>query len=525
MMSQVKLITANKTNKQALAEWDEYLDSIRSSTPINIHETTEEKAKRKKELEKAGNEEAWIKYYFPSYSFADPAPFQIKSTLKVIKAKRIYQRRAWARGLAKSTRRMFEIFYKMFVQKWRINALLISKSEGNAIRLLAPYRANLEVNQRLIHDYGMQQKPGSWTDAEFVTRNKSAFRAVGIGQNPRGAKLEEMRVNVLIFDDADDDEVCRNTDRLNQNWQWIERAAIPTVDIAKDYLIFFDNNIIAEDSLAVRAAGYADDVELVNIRDDDGKSTWPQKNSEEDIDSILSKVSYESGQAEYFNDGTPVGQVFKEMKWGKCPPLKSMPLVVVYADPSPSNKDKPSLKSKAKNSCKAVGVLGYMNETLYVYKAFVDITTNSTFVDWLYASRSYVANATQLYTFIENNGLQDPFYEQVLLPLISEKGKEINDTLSVSGDNRDKPDKYFRIEGNLEPLNRTGRLVLNIDEKDDPHMKRLEGQFKKVSPNSKTMDGPDMVEGGLYILKMKIGSMSLDAIAIHKRKRSERKSY
>lgn len=524
-MSNVKIVLANKTNKQALVEWEEFLESIRSSTPVDINETEEQKSKRKKRLEKQGNEEEWIKYYFPNYCFAEPANFHIESSKKVFKAKRLYQRRAWARGLSKSTRRMFEVFYKMFVQKFRINALLISKSEDNAIRLLGPYRANLQANQRIIHDYGIQERPGKWSEEEFITRGKCSFRAVGIAQNPRGAKMEEMRVNVLIFDDADDDEVCRNIDRLNQNWQWIERAAIPTVDISKDYFIFFDNNIIAEDSIAVRAAAYADDVELINIRDDDGKSVWPQKNSEADIDDILSKISYESGQAEYFNDGTPVGQVFKEMKWGKCPSLKSLPLVIVYADPSPSNKDRPSLRSKAKNSCKAVGVLGYINETLYVYKAFVDITTNSTFVDWLYAARSFVGNTTQLYTFIENNGLQDPFYEQVLLPLISEKGKEIKDTLSVTPDTRDKPDKYFRIEGSLEPLNRVGRLVLNIEEKDDPGMKRLEGQFKKVSPNSKTMDGPDMVEGGLFILKQKISSISIDNIKFHKRNRSTSKSF
>ena len=39
-------------------------------------------------------------------------------------------------------------------------------------------------------------------------------------------------------------------------------------------------------------------------------------------------------------------------------------------------------------------------------------------------------------------------------------------------------------------------------------MKRLEAQFKSVSANSKTMDGPDAVEGGVHIAKNKI---SVDA--------------
>ena len=76
--------------------------------------------------------------------------------------------------------------------------------------------------------------------------------------------------------------------------------------------------------------------------------------------------------------------------------------------------------------------------------------------------------------------------------------------MGVTPDDRQKPDKYFRIEGTLEPLNRMGLLVLNIAEKDDPHMKRLEAQFKSVRPNSKTMDGPDAVEGAVHIISNKV---------------------
>lgn len=503
-MSKIKLVVTNKSNKQAMDEWEDFLLSISNSTPIDLNETEEDKKKRIKRLEKSGNEEEWIQYYFPKFCFCKPAKFHIASTLRVIKAKRLYQSRKWARGLSKSTRRMFEIFYKIFVQKLRANMLLISKSETNAIRLLAPYRANLEANHRLINDYGVQQRPGKWAEEEFITRSKCSFRAVGMGQNPRGAKLDELRVNVLVFDDADDDEVCRNADRLQQHWEWVEKSAIPTVDISAEYYIFFDNNVIAEDSLAVRAAAFADDEETINIRDADGKSTWPEKNSEADIDYILTKISTDSGQAEYFNDGTPTGKVFPAVVYGKCPPLKSLPFVIVYADPSQSNKDKPSLKSKAQNSCKAVVVVGYKDLKFYVYKCFVDITTNSNFVDWLYATRDYIGSKTQAFFYIENNTLQNPFYEQVLLPLIFSKGKEKGSVLGITPDGRDKPDKYFRIEGTLEPKNRLGLLILNEDEKEDKHMKMLEWQFKKVSPNSKKMDGPDATEGAVHIIEQKV---------------------
>jgi hypothetical protein len=494
------------TDKQALLKWDDFTEQIRNSTPVDINETREQKAKRIKQLE--ANPEEWFKYYFPKYSFCEPAEFHKKSTKRFLSSRRIMQRRAWARGLSKSTRRMFEIFFKTFAQKFPTNMLMVSKTEGNAIRLLAPYRANLEANQRLINDYGTQEKIGSWKEEEFVTRGKAAFRAVGAEQNPRGSKLEELRVNVIVFDDLDDDEVCRNPDRVEQRFKWCQEAVIPTVDIAKDYCICIDNNIISEDSCAERFKPYATDDEVINIRDDFNKSVWPQKNSEQDIDDMLSLLSYESAQKEYFNNPISQGKVFKEMTYGKCPPLSKLPFVIVYADPAPSNKDKPTAKSRATNSCKSLAIIGYWELKFYVYKCWLDVTTNSNFIKWMYEARDFInlksKGQTQVYAYIENNTLQDPFYQQVLLPLIFEEGKARKDILGVIPDDRQKPDKYFRIEGTLEPLNRMGNLILNIDEKEDPHMKRLEVQFKSVSPNSKTMDGHDSVEGGVHIAKNKL---------------------
>lgn len=489
------------SEKQALVKWDDFLEEIRNSTPVDLSETREQKAARIRQLE--ADPEAWFAYYFPKYSFAEPAPFHKASSKRFVNARRINQGRFWARGLAKSTRRMMEMFYKIFVKKNVRNLLLISKTETNATRLLSPYKANLEANNRLINDYGKQEKIGSWTSEEFITRNKVSFRAVGAEQNPRGAKLEELRVDAIIFDDLDDDEVCRNPDRVEARFRWCQEAVIPTVDISGSYCICIDNNIIAEDSCANRLKEYCTEFEIINIRDEFGRSTWPAKNSEEDIDFMLSQISYEAGQKEYFNNPISEGKVFKEVTYGKVPRVEDLPFIIVYADPAPSNKDKPTAKSRATNSCKCVSILGFHDLKFYVFKVWLDTTTNANFISWLYTARDIVRKAKQLFVYIENNTLQDPFYQQVLLPLILEEGKRRNDVLGVTPDDRDKPDKYFRIEGTLEPLNRMGLLIFNEAEKMDPHMKRLEAQFKSVSPNSRTMDGPDCVEGGVYIIKEK----------------------
>lgn len=497
---------AELTERQALQLWNEFVENIRQKTALLTGENEEQQKKRIKILE--ADPELWFKYYFPHYCYADPAPFHKEATKRIIGNPEWYEVRNWSRELAKDVRTMMEILFLVLTGKKRY-MLMISNSYDNAVRFLMPYKGNLEANQRIMHDYGIQELPGNWSAGEFVTRKGVAFRALGAGQSPRGTRNEEIRPDVIVFNDIDTDEECRNPDIIETKWKWIEDAAIGTRSVSKATLIIFLGNVIAEDCCVTRAREFADHVSTINIRDEYGRSTWPTKNTEENIARVLSQKSYASQQKEYFNNPMDEGKVFKEMTYGKCPPLKELQFVVVYADPSPSNRDKPGLKSKVQNSCKAVVTVGCKDAKFYVYKAFVDNTTNANFIDWLYVSRKVINGKTQPYFFIENNTLQAPFYEQVLLPLIFKKGQEPGQTiLGITPDDRDKPDKYFRIEGTLEPLNRLGFLILNEDEKNDPHMKRLEAQFKSVSANSKTMDGPDAVEGAVFVIQSKIAAMA-----------------
>lgn len=505
---------AEYTDKQAMSIWTDYVENIRRQTALFTGETEEQQKKRIVLLE--ADPELWFKYYFPQYCYAEPADFHKQATKRIMKNAEWYEVRNWSRELAKDVRTMMEVLFLMLTKK-KFYMLMTSNSWDAAVGFLKPYKGNLEGNQRIINDYGVQEMPGSWSAGEFVTRKGAAFLAVGAGQSPRGTRNEQVRPDILVINDIDTDEDCRNPDTIEKRWSWIEKALIGTRSISKPTLIVFLGNIIAEDCCVVRANATADFVHVVNIRNADGLSSWPQKNSEADIDRVLSTVSFNAQQQEYFNNPIDEGKVFKEMTYGKTPAINKFPFLVVYADPSPSNRDRPGTKAKVQNSCKAVVICGYKDLKYYVLKCWVDTTTNSNFIDWLYAAKSFIDNKTQAYFLIENNTLQNPFYEQVLLPLIFAKGKQPGQTvLGITPDDRQKPDKYFRIEGNLEPLNRLNMLILNADEKDNPHMKRLEAQFKSVSANSRTMDGPDAVEGAVHIIKNKISLVTPDKIKLYK---------
>jgi hypothetical protein len=495
-----------KTTRQALESWDDYRQQIERETPVPL-ETPAAKSARIKRLEK--DPEAWFAYHFPHYASAPAAPFHRRATRRLLANPRHYGARAWCRGLAKSTRAMMELLYLILVKKRYRNVLMISHSETNAIDLLAPYQINLEGNQRLINDYGRQKGYRNWQLGNFVTKQGVSFRGLGGGQSPRGTKNEFARPDVLLFDDLDNDELCRNPTRVRQRWDWVEQAAIPTVDISADYLILFLNNLIAKDSIMSRAMEMADHSEKINIRDDEGRSTWPEKNSEKDIDDMLDKLSYRSKQKEYFNNPITEGTVFESLTWDRVPPLSRFRYLVGYGDPS--------YKNSRKADFKALPLIGELGGKFYVVRAYCAQATIAKMIDWYYDHHTLVGQKAGLYQYIEAGSLQDTFYEELFLPRLIEQG-ESRGHLSISPDHRSKPDKFTRIEATLEPLNRQGRLIFNKAERTNPHMQALAAQMLAIAPNLPGHDdGPDALEGAVWKIQNKLRTYSVTA-GTHRRR-------
>lgn len=481
---------AKRVDKKLIEEWEALGKSISNSTPIDIHDSFAVITARRSKLEKSPTE--WFKYYFPNYCLAEFTDWHIRSIMRVMNNPEWYVVRSWSRELAKSAITMMEVLYLTLTGKKR-NILLASNSEDNAIRLLAPYKLQLESNNRLIQDYGIQQTVGKWESAEFVTKNRVAFRAIGAGQSPRGTRNEEVRPDAIIIDDFDTDEECRNPDIIKKKVDWVEKALIGTRSVSNPLLIIVNGNIISKYCAVTELAKRADKHEIVNIIDKDGKSTWPSKNSQEHIDRIQKQISYNSFQQEYMNNPEVEGTTFKKIIWGKVPKLSTCDQVVIYADPSPSN------SGSKKSSQKSVAIVARKGFIYYIYKIWTDNVTNAVFIDWLFEAKDLVTKQGVDFQkmYIENNTLQDPFYQQVLLPIIREKERLVGIRLGLIEDKDKKKDKFARIDARLEPKNRNGELIFNQDEQKNPHMERATGQFLSASPDSKILDAPDAVEGAV----------------------------
>lgn len=508
---------ASAKDKQAVREWDEYVKALRTDTALEADKSKADIEKHRQSLER--DPVAWMKYMFPNYATAEFAPFHKRFIKRAIENQEWYEVISWARELAKDTVVMMTMMYLNLTGKKKFT-LFVSSSYDAACDLLLPYMLNFEGNSRINAYYGEQKKWGNWENGNFTTRCGARYIALGSGQSPRGKKNESLRPDSIILTDLDTDEDCRNKDTINKRWDWVEKALIPTRSVSKPLLVLMLGNVIAKDCCVVRASKMADHWDVINIRDKNGNSTWPDKNTEDMIDRVLSKISTKAAQGEYYNNPLSEGDTFKEMVWGKCPDIRTMKFVVNYSDPATSNKD----KQKTGASFKAMFLMGYKEGRYYVYTGYLDQVNNAKFVDWFYGIRDYVNNRTQVYNYIENNTLQDPFYEQVFRPLFNQFAKE-KGHIGIIPDTRKKPDKYVRIEGNLEPVNRNGQLILNIDQKDNPHMQRLEEQFLLVSPQLKApADGPDCIEGAKFILDIKRSQLGGDTISMGHRPRNNKRA-
>lgn len=205
----------------ALDNWNELVASVREHSDINPTDTETEIRQRRERLEK--NDEEWFKYYFAMYCSCESAAFHKKATGRLMRNNRWYEVRAWSRELAKSARSMMEISKLALTKKIR-NVLLISNSADNAERLLLPFMANFEENQRIIQDYGQQKKPGAWETGEFTCMSGCSFRAIGAGQSPRGTRNKNFRPDFILVDDIDTDEECRNPERIKTKYAGAGRA-------------------------------------------------------------------------------------------------------------------------------------------------------------------------------------------------------------------------------------------------------------------------------------------------------------
>lgn len=483
---------------KAQERWTQHCETVQAATAVNINETQAQRLARIRHLRT--DYAAFVDYYFPHWTVnpetgkATPcAPFHVSAANKILKDRNLKAAFQWHRGAAKSTN--MDVFVPMWLmaQEHReINVMvLVGKSEDNAKTLLGDIQAELQYNQRYIHDFGEQYNVGTWEEGEFVTRSEVAFFARGRGQSPRGLRYRSHRPDYVIIDDLDDDELVESPARVTKLFDWVRSALFGTLDGGRGRFIMVGNLIAKNSVLAKWCDIKSVHVTKVNIYDNKGGISWASKWTPQEVKDIENVVGYRAFQKEYMNNPIIEGAIFRNewIRWGKRPAWSKFSEIVLYIDPS--------FKGSIKNDYKAAKLWGKAGTTLYHLRAFVRQSSVAEMVRWCYDLYEWTREqGISVRWYMEANFMQDTILDE-----FRREGELRGYQLPITGDKRKKPDKFQRVEA-ISPLWERGFVVYDETQKDDPDMLAGIDQTLAFEKGMRGHDdAPDADEGAIWLLQ------------------------
>lgn len=483
---------------KAQERWKQHCETVQAATAVNINETQAQRLARIRHLRT--DYAAFVDYYFPHWTInpetgkATPcAPFHVSAANKILKDRNLKAAFQWHRGAAKSTN--MDVFVPMWLmaqEHHEINVMvLVGKSEDNAKTLLGDIQAELQYNQRYIHDFGEQYNVGTWEEGEFVTRSEVAFFARGRGQSPRGLRYRSHRPDYVVIDDLDDDELVESPARVTKLFDWVRSALFGTLDGGRGRFIMVGNLIAKNSVLAKWCDIKSVHVTKVNIYDSKGGISWASKWTPQEVKDIEDVVGYRAFQKEYMNNPIIEGAIFRNewIRWGKRPAWSKFSELVLYIDPS--------FKGSIKNDYKAAKLWGKAGTMLYHLRAFVRQSSVAEMVRWCYDLYEWTREqGISVRWYMEANFMQDTILDE-----FRREGELRSYQLPITGDKRKKPDKFQRVEA-ISPLWERGFVVYDETQKDDPDMLAGIDQTLAFEKGMRGHDdAPDADEGAIWLLQ------------------------
>lgn len=501
--------------KQRYKEWQEHCRQIQSLTSSLVFkkETSAQKERRIAELRKSYAK--FCEYYFPHYlilrdkSTGSPirmihnAPFHNAAADLVKKTANLKAVFKWPRGHAKSTH--FDIFLPLWLIFQQVPLIsfmvVVGKSLDAAIRLLGDIQAELEFNQRLIEDFGEQKNLGSWQEGEFATQSGIHFLACGRGQSPRGLRNRESRPDYIVIDDLDDDELCRNPDRVKKLTEWVKEALFGSLDVGRGRFIMVGNLIAKNSVLANIASTRGVHLSEVKAVDGEGNPVWKEKWTKEEAQEYADFVGYRAWNKEMMHNPINEGTIFRFewIRFKEVLPLYKYDALVCYTDPS--------FKSTRSNDYKASRLWGKIGTELHLIDCYVRQDTVGGMVRWLYNLYESLPENVAVQFYMEANFMQD-----IILDEFTREGNQRGYQLPLMPDKRKKPEKIQRIEA-ISPLWERGFVFYNKALRGTPDMEvGLEQTLALERGSNVHDDAPDADEGAIYILQKHTRALTFNPI-------------
>lgn len=169
-------------------------------------------------------------FLLPRYDSPHPIPPFHRILWKHCCSDDIYVALAAPRGTAKSTGITHAYTLGNVLFGDRDFVLIISDTETQAAQFLGDIKAELQSNEALIKQFGVQPKFIKDTETDIIVKCLAGtFRIIAKGseQKVRGLKWGNKRPNLIVIDDAENDESVMNPERREKFKNWFMNALLP----------------------------------------------------------------------------------------------------------------------------------------------------------------------------------------------------------------------------------------------------------------------------------------------------------
>lgn len=309
----------------------------------------------------------WGRYYFPD-KFSLPFCHELHDYLIAIKDKPRTATLA-PRGHAKTTIKCFLIpLYLALNFPSRFNHFLnVQATTKKAITVNLSIRNELENNEKLIADYGLQVSKEMWTQKQFVLKNGVIFSAIGAGESTRGLNYNNIRPDYMAIDDLYDDSDMENPDMIEKKNSWFWSTLYKARAIGRPTSIHIQGTAIHSTDLMHTLE--KSDVWLfrkfVACDFETGYLLWPEANTIEELENDKKDMGSIAFNREMLNDPRDDSTSIIKKAWyhvlEDMPPVKLM-WKICGIDPAEKTKEMNDFTAKA---------TAYISQDKDIY--FVDI--------------------------------------------------------------------------------------------------------------------------------------------------------
>lgn len=203
------------------------------------------------------------------------------------------------RGHAKSTAVTHSYVLANVCFKIKKHVLIVSDTEGQAVDFLRDLKSEFTENEELIAAFGIGKiikDRENEVVVQFKTGESFRILAKGSGQNVRGLKWRNIRPDLIVGDDLENDDIVMNEERRHKFMRWFYSALMPcggdnchirivgTILHLDSLLENLMPDALKDDTVTTELAQYSEDDDRIwkSIRfkahnDDFSEILWPER--------------------------------------------------------------------------------------------------------------------------------------------------------------------------------------------------------------------------------------------------------